>query len=127
MSTAKKSSESSSEKIMITPYPIDLELLRPSAEKRKGKIKTLNVVGLLMESPYEFYKLGEVFEGFFQIPTTSYVIKEKLRVIKTQQPVEHFRKGEMPTHMIVELHFTSLQDHNLKTIQEFLSKIGQKT
>lgn len=110
----------------VSPFPIPVNIHRGKPEPSKGRIRSMNIHGFMMEADYEYYRIGEVLSVNFELPAFKYKIETKVRVMRTQQPIEHTRKGDLATRLTVEMHFYKLKPEDRDTIRKFLDKIAAK-
>ena len=87
----------------------------------------MNISGFVMDADYEFFRIGEVLMAQFELPVTKVQLSLKVQVVRTQQPIEHFRKGDMATRLTVEVRFMNLNVNQKGALHAFLSKISQKS
>ncbi len=123
----------------VKPYPISCELFK--AEGQPGiecDIVKLTDIGFLVRiAPQHKFKVFDKLICQFMIPVDSIFMEEKVKVIKTYHGME---TGATPQQVVkgvvsappvekvstMELHFYELKPFHKETIQNFLTKIGQK-
>jgi len=123
----------------VQPYPIHCELFK--AEGQPGiacDIVKLTEIGFLIKiAPQHRFRVFDKLICQFMIPVDSIFMEEKVKVIKTYHGLDTASSPSQPVKGLIaapntekvttmELHFYELKPFHKETIQNFLTKIGQK-
>jgi hypothetical protein len=112
----------------VAPYPIDINITKVEGQPPlHGHILKLTDVGFLMKvSTAHFYKVGENYPIYFELPVVGTGIHSTAKVIKTYDAIEATSKTQSTKMYTVEMHFKSLSYQDKTHINNFLVKSGQK-
>ena len=128
--TSEKGPPGSKSKVQVhkvSPFPISAEVLvSDSTPPAKVRIKSMTLHGLLVEADYDYFQVGKILKIRFELPVFKTPIESKVRVMRTQQPIEHTRKGDFATRLIVEMHFYQLAAPMRSAIKIFLDQVTKK-
>ncbi len=128
-SIARASSGSDPAVRKVAPYPIDVEISKVEGQPvpLQGQILKLTDVGFLMKvNATHFYKVGENYSIYFEIPVVGFPVETIVRVVKTYDAMEVVTKNQKTKMYTIEMHFKNLPSQDKTNINSFLVKIGQK-
>ena len=112
----------------VAPYPIHIEIAQAEGiPPLNGQILKLTDVGFLMRVyTAHFYKVGENYSVYFEIPVVGFPVEAVARVIKTYDAMEATAKNQTTKMYTIEMHFKALPSQDRLNINNFLVKSGQK-
>ncbi len=114
--------------IKIKPYPIVCQLQgAKSPTPLECHIHRLEETGFIFKSVKQFYHVGDLCVCDFELPVVKTRISSEVKVIRTFDSFESYVPNAIKERvMTVEVQFRKKDPAFLKTIREFLNRIGQK-
>jgi hypothetical protein len=111
----------------VAPYPFAVQITRGEGQPfMMGQIVKMTEIGFLMKvDGNQYYKVGEVYTVYFELPATRDDVSSAAKVIKTYDAVEIIAGQKIKIHTI-EMHFKEIPDKERRHIHSYLVKSGQK-